>query len=374
MKKPPAYLDEVIEYVEANLDDPVKVGLALASLLTDPASYKTKIAPTSALAKFVSQWLIANPAVKAQLEEPDSPVSRVLIKGDWVPIWREARAVEEAPSSFKYNVCISFAGKDRAIAEGIAKTLTTGEITRTVFYDEFEKTDLWGENLFEHLHKIYSTESMYCVILFSHAYLQRAWTRHELKSAQTRLLLDRKSYVLPVAIDKGAIPDEFSSVGYWTYFPGDQATIAEAIEQKINDFIGAYYLTVEEIAQSFDYDAIAEAVLDGFKLGLQQRLQADSLPLAVIAMIAGADTSHFSDPNVRALVDLVLHSSGSVASQFDTEDRMIVFGETDVRRAFGVHGPLLLSKKWMEHVQPYIDRWEAFKAKDVREDTEEESD
>lgn len=364
----------MVPYVEANLEDPTKVGLALSCLLTDPDSYKTKSAPTAALTEFVSEWLITDATVKTQLAGINFPVSRVLMNGRWVPIWREARAIEEAPSAFKYTVCISFAGKDRAIAEGIARALTAGEIPRTVFYDEFEKTDLWGENLYERLHRVYSTESMFCVILFSHAYRQRAWTRHELKSAQTRLLVDRKSYVLPVAIDRGAIPDEFASVGYWSYFPGDEPTIAEAVEQKINDFIGTHYVTVDEIAESLSYDRIATAVIDGFKQGIRERTKEDAPSLAVLAMIAGADSANFSNPNIRALVDLVLNSSGAVADLFDTDDRLVVFGETDVRRAFGVHGPVLLSKKWMEHIQPYIDRWEAFRDADLARMSEEDED
>jgi hypothetical protein len=49
----------------------------------------------------------------------------------------------------EYDIVISFAGEDRQVAEEIAVELKNNGIR--VFYDNFEKADLWGKDLYEHL-------------------------------------------------------------------------------------------------------------------------------------------------------------------------------------------------------------------------------
>ena len=64
-----------------------------------------------------------------------------------------------------YDICLSFAGEDRVYVNALAKLLQSAGV-RT-FYDEFEKADLWGKNLYSHLHDIYQNQATYCVIFVS---------------------------------------------------------------------------------------------------------------------------------------------------------------------------------------------------------------
>ena len=45
-----------------------------------------------------------------------------------------------------YDVTISFAGEDRPVAERLASLLVTKGLN--VFYDEYERANLWGKDLY----------------------------------------------------------------------------------------------------------------------------------------------------------------------------------------------------------------------------------
>jgi hypothetical protein len=54
-----------------------------------------------------------------------------------------------------YEVVLSFAGEDRVYVDQVAKILRERDIA--LFYDNYEEVTLWGKNLTEHLHKVYSS-------------------------------------------------------------------------------------------------------------------------------------------------------------------------------------------------------------------------
>ena len=83
-----------------------------------------------------------------------------------------------------------------------------------MFYDEYEKVDLWGTNLYDKLDEIYRTKALACVIFISKNYATKVWTNHERKSAQARALLENKEYILPVKIDDTEIPGIPPTIGY----------------------------------------------------------------------------------------------------------------------------------------------------------------
>lgn len=53
----------------------------------------------------------------------------------------------------------------------------------SVFYDKLYPEDLWGKDLVEAFHEIYSKRACCCVIFVSDEYNKRAWTIHERRSA-----------------------------------------------------------------------------------------------------------------------------------------------------------------------------------------------
>ncbi len=115
------------------------------------------------------------------------------------------------PSSF--DVAISFAGTERALAERLAQRLREAGIA--VFYDDFYKEHLWGKNLTAFLDDIYGKKAKFCVVFVSEEYKDRKWTIHELRSAQAKALEQKgDEYILPVKVDDTQLDGLPSNIGY----------------------------------------------------------------------------------------------------------------------------------------------------------------
>ena len=114
--------------------------------------------------------------------------------------------------NYEYDVALSFAGEDREHAKELAELLRTNGYK--VFYDKYERTQLWGKDLYRHLSLVYKDKARYCVMFVSEHYAQKLWTNHELRSAQARAFQERKEYILPVRLDNTEIPGIPQTVGY----------------------------------------------------------------------------------------------------------------------------------------------------------------
>ena len=135
---------------------------------------------------------------------------------------------------YQYDVALSFAGEDRPIVEQLAVLLEAEGLV--VFYDNFKKSDLWGRDLFQHLDDVYANQARFCVIFVSEAYAKKAWTNHELKSAQSRAFLQKnEAYILPVRLDDTEIPGIRPTMGYLDLRPGRDTIedVAKATLEKI---------------------------------------------------------------------------------------------------------------------------------------------
>jgi len=104
----------------------------------------------------------------------------------------------------EYDVALSFAGEDRSYVSEVAKHLADSGLK--IFYDDFEKVNLWGKNLYEHLQDIYQKKARYSVIFASRHYAEKRWPSHELKSMQARSLEENQEYILPARFDSTEIP------------------------------------------------------------------------------------------------------------------------------------------------------------------------
>jgi len=131
---------------------------------------------------------------------------------------------------YSYDVCLSFAGEDRAYVREVAGHLKAAGVK--VFFDEFEKTTLWGIDLYEHLDLIYSKLSRYCVIFCSKHYAKKLWTSHERKSAQARAFAENETYLLPVKFDDTEIPGIRKTIGYLDLRDLDPTELANHIVKK----------------------------------------------------------------------------------------------------------------------------------------------
>jgi hypothetical protein len=92
------------------------------------------------------------------------------------PASAAGRIRHESPAKPKetYDVALSFAGENRTFVEQVAERLKAAGVS--VFYDRFEKADLWGKNLIDHLAEIYGQRSRFVVMFVSKEYVEKAWT------------------------------------------------------------------------------------------------------------------------------------------------------------------------------------------------------
>jgi len=130
-----------------------------------------------------------------------------------------------------YDIAISFAGEDRKLAEALARALQKNGIK--VFYDEFEKSKLWGKDLYQYLNTIYRKKAKFCVVLSSKHYLKKRWTRHELQSAQTRAWGQKHEYILPIKLDSSELPGVNPTIGYIDAVTTSVDKIVEIIAEKL---------------------------------------------------------------------------------------------------------------------------------------------
>src|SRR5258708_121789 len=132
---------------------------------------------------------------------------------------------------YDYDVALSFAGEDRTSAEALFDALSLRGIK--VFYDEYEKSTLWGKNLYTYLSDIYQNKARYCIMLLSQHYAAKLWTNHEREAAQARAFRENEEYILPVRLDSTGIPGIPPTIGYLSWPPEDADSIADIIVAKL---------------------------------------------------------------------------------------------------------------------------------------------
>ncbi|NII28114.1 TIR domain-containing protein [Pseudoflavitalea sp. X16] len=132
---------------------------------------------------------------------------------------------------FEFDVALSFAGEDRKYVEAVASFLLKSGLK--VFYDKYEKANLWGKDLYQHLDNVYQNTSKYVVIFISQNYAKKLWTSHELKSAQARAFTESKEYILPARFDSTEIPGVRKTLGYIDLNEHTPSELAKLIIQKL---------------------------------------------------------------------------------------------------------------------------------------------
>jgi hypothetical protein len=134
-------------------------------------------------------------------------------------------------STLFYDVAVSFAGEDRRHARALADELIRRGVS--VFYDEFERSVLWGKDLYAYLTEIYQNQAYFCVAFLSSAYARKAWTNHERKAAQARAFSEQGEYLLPIRLDDTEIPGILPTTGYITWPPDDAISTARFLVDKL---------------------------------------------------------------------------------------------------------------------------------------------
>lgn len=111
-----------------------------------------------------------------------------------------------------YEVVLSFAGEDRKYVEKVAELLRGNDVS--LFYDDYEEATLWGKDLNEHLHKVYSGSARYCVMFISKQYAEKVWPTHERRSAFEKAIEAKEEYILPARFDDTEIPGLHKTIKY----------------------------------------------------------------------------------------------------------------------------------------------------------------
>lgn len=135
-------------------------------------------------------------------------------------------------SQLDYDVAISFAGEERSIAREIADKLVQN--SRKVFFDEYEKANLWGKDLYSHLSEVYGKRARYCLMLVSENYGKKQWTNHERKAAQAKAFSENEEYILPLRLDDTDIPGLLDTVGYLDLRHSSVEEVVELLSAKID--------------------------------------------------------------------------------------------------------------------------------------------
>jgi len=132
---------------------------------------------------------------------------------------------------FAYDVALSFAGEDREYVDSVARCLKERGVK--VFYDKYERVELWGKDLYTHLDDVYRMKARYCVIFISKNYKEKLWTNLERESAQARAFRENKEYILPARFDDTEIPGIRPTIGYISLRNYTPSEFADLVCKKI---------------------------------------------------------------------------------------------------------------------------------------------
>jgi hypothetical protein len=138
---------------------------------------------------------------------------------------------EPIESDGSFDVALSFAGEDRQKASALANGLKKRGLQ--VFYDDFQKSELWGADLYSYLSDLYRFRATFCVMFLSKDYARKLWTNHERAAAQERAFKDNRTYILPIRVDDTEIPGILSTVGYLRWDDEDAESIVDMIVSKL---------------------------------------------------------------------------------------------------------------------------------------------
>jgi hypothetical protein len=111
-----------------------------------------------------------------------------------------------------YDVALSFAGEQRGYVSQVAKLLRDGGVK--VFFDDFERDQLWGKDLAIHFDEVYRKSARFVVPFVSKEYAAKAWPQHEFKSALAKAVEAKEPYILPVRFDDSELPGLRPTLGY----------------------------------------------------------------------------------------------------------------------------------------------------------------
>ena len=143
----------------------------------------------------------------------------------------QKQIIEKEDSVYKYDVALSFAGEDRIIVEEIATELKKNDIS--VFYDNFQKADLWGKKLSQYFKETYGENTRFVIVFISEHYSLKDWTDFELTIAREEAKTRKSEFILPIRIDNTNIVGLHNDVGHLDLNKEDVESIVKTIIEKL---------------------------------------------------------------------------------------------------------------------------------------------
>ena len=205
--------------------------------------------------------------------------------------------------SFRYDVTVSFAGEDRPIVDRLVRLLRRNGVR--VFYDAWEQADLWGKDLYQHLDEIYRSAARYCLIFVSENYVKKAWTKHELRSAQARAFKENSEYILPIRLDEAELPGLPPTIAY---IDARKIPLTEICQMFVSKLGLPREIDIETLLNSKDGEDRARALTEiGFRSYAEYFERAIGLmlsdPISDVREAAARSLDYLNDP--RAFPELV---------------------------------------------------------------------
>jgi len=103
-----------------------------------------------------------------------------------------------------YDIALSFAGEDREHARSLATELKRLDVS--VFFDEFERGNLLGKDLYAYFMDLYQYRARHAVVFISKDYVRKAWTKVEERAMHARVFHGYEDYIIPIRLDDTDIP------------------------------------------------------------------------------------------------------------------------------------------------------------------------
>jgi hypothetical protein len=132
---------------------------------------------------------------------------------------------------FEYDVALSFAVQDRGLADKCSELLKSKGIS--IFLDEYESAERWGNDTIDHLVNIYSRKARYCVLFISQHYPLKTWTEAQRTDARERALRDENEYILPLQLDDTRVPGITQAAGYTDLRQHPMEEVVDRLAQKL---------------------------------------------------------------------------------------------------------------------------------------------
>lgn len=156
------------------------------------------------------------------------PVMPVVTDGQAQPALESPK-----PSTFLYDVALSYAGEQEKLVGDVAKILEAEGLK--VFFAPDCSSAFLGENMLSQFYRIYRYESLYVAAFVTKNYVRKEITLHEATTAMLRRKEEGRSCLIPIRFDGAVLPRLDPDLNY---LPGD-GLLAVELADKIRSVVCA---------------------------------------------------------------------------------------------------------------------------------------